>query len=393
LLLILSGSLCCPGAGHTQDTVRTTPRGWEFAGVPALNYDADEGFGYGVVAEIYQYGGADHQPYLYTIQPTVFLTTGGRRDFTVFFDSPHLLLGGWRIDAFLGSERQIASPYYGLGNETPFDETANDGVNPYYYRFGRTRRAFSVNVQRPFWRQRLRLLLGVRASHVAVKPVPKDERTTLLQEELAPEGEVPGGWSNGVRLGLIWDTRDREVGTRNGTWTELVVQRADPVLGSESGYTRWSAADRRYVALGSRTTLANRLLLQNIHGNPPFYDLFLVQTSFKQQEGLGGAKTVRGVLKNRYTGRGLFLWNLEIRRRVADFRTFGRSFHVVLSGFVDSGRVWKGGVEVGEIISDLHHGRGGGARLGMGENFVVALDAGHGSETALQIYIGLGYLF
>jgi len=34
----------------------------------------------------------------------------------------------------------------------------------------------------------------------------------------------------------------------------------------------------------------------------------------------------------------------------------------------------------------------GGVRLGMGENFVVAVDGGTSRETGLPIYIGLGYL-
>ncbi len=92
---------------------------WEFAGVPSLNYDADEGFGYGAAVELYRHApGA--KPYKFTLQPNVFLTTGGRRDFTLFFDAPQLV-PGWRIDAFVGSEQQIASPYYGVGNDVPYD--------------------------------------------------------------------------------------------------------------------------------------------------------------------------------------------------------------------------------------------------------------------------------
>jgi hypothetical protein len=32
-------------------------------------------------------------------------------------------------------------------------------------------------------------------------------------------------------------------------------------------------------------------------------------------------------------------------------------------------------------------------RLGLGENFVVAVDVGHSDEAAAPIYIGLGYLY
>jgi outer membrane protein assembly factor BamA len=191
----------------------------------------------------------------------------------------------------------------------------------------------------------------------------------------------------------VWDTRDRETGPRRGTWTELLVQRVSETLGSDHSYTRWTLTDRRYFPLLDRLVLANRVLVQGVSDDPPLHDLSVIQTSFKQQEGPGGAKTLRGVRKNRYAGRGLLVWNAELRWRAADFRLFGRPFHTVLSAFVDSGRVWEGDVVFGELLTGLHHGVGGGVRLGMGENFIVALDAGTSAETALPFYIGLGYLF
>jgi hypothetical protein len=67
---------------HAQES--PAPIGWEPTGLPALNYDSDEGFGYGVLFELYNYGDGGYAPYRFTIQPTVFLTTGGRREFERF---------------------------------------------------------------------------------------------------------------------------------------------------------------------------------------------------------------------------------------------------------------------------------------------------------------------
>ena len=145
--------------------------------------------------------------------------------------------------------------------------------------------------------------------------------------------------------------------------------------------------------MGDRLTFANRFLVQNIEGSAPFYDLFIVQTSFKQEEGLGGAKTLRGIPKNRYMGKGLFLWNTELRWRAHDLTIAGRSFHLVFSGFLDIGRVWDTGFVAGQILSDLQTAFGGGVRVGMGENFIVAVDVGHSEQATAPIYIGLGYLY
>lgn len=369
------------------------PIGLEVGALPALNFDSDEGFGYGALAELYHYGDGTRAPYVWTLQPTIFLTTEGRRDFTLFLDAPHVLPRGWRLDAFLGSEKQIATPYYGMGNEAEYDAAleAEGGPDPRFYRFGRTRRSATLNLQRSLGGTPLRALLGGGLVRTILDPVPEDEGVTLYAQEVASAGHAD--WSNYVRGGLVWDTRDRQTGPRSGTWTELLVQWADPRFGSDESFTRWTFAHRRYSPLAERVVFASRVLVQQVSRDAPLHELYLVQTSFEQQEGLGGAKTVRGVLKNRFVGRGMLVWNSELRWRALDFDLVGRPFHLVLSAFLDQGRVWAGDIRLDELLDDLHRGFGGGVRVGMGENFVVALDVGTSEETGLPMYLGLGYLF
>ena len=105
----------------------------------------------------------------------------------------------------------------------------------------------------------------------------------------------------------------------------------DESLGAGAGLARWAFTDR--------IVFAHRLLLQGNTEDARVHELFRIQTSFKQQEGLGGSKMVRGVLKNRLVRRGMLVSNAELRWRVAEFRLIGRPFHAVLRGFVDQGRV------------------------------------------------------
>lgn len=366
--------------------------GFAVGGVPAINFDSDEGFGYGVVLALYQYGDGSVLPYQWSVQPTVFLTTEGRRDFTVFFDAPSLF-GEWRLDSFVGSQRQIATPYYGLGNDAVFDPNRVGEANPFYYRFGRTLRSALVNLQRPIGDMPLRLLVGAGVVHGTLDAVPEGLGTTLVANEIATGGRNGvEGWLNYVRAGLIWDTRDRETGPGRGTWSDVLIQRVDEVLGSEVSYTRWTLTDRRYWSLGP-LVLANRLLLQGVSGDLPLVDLHRLQTSFRDREGLGGARSLRGMLRNRYAGNGMLLWNTELRWHAADFGLWGRSFHLALSTFFDQGRVWEGQPKARELLGELHRGFGGGIRLGMGPDFIVAADLGTADETGLQIYVGLGWLF
>ncbi len=385
--------LVCSSSPNIVDAQERAAAGLEIGGLPAVNFDSDEGFGYGALVELYQYGQGGLLPYVWSLRPTVFLTSRGRRDFTIFFDAPHLLSSGWRVDAYLGSEKQIATPYYGLGNHTLYDETLDDdeGADPFYYRFGRTRSSATFNLQRDLARTPLRWLVGAGLVRTSVLPVPENDGSTLYEAEVGSTERDT--WSNYVRTGLVWDSRDRETGPSSGVWTELLIQRVDESFGADAGYTRWTFTDRRYFSLGEKVVFAHRYLLQGVGAGAPVHDLFQVQTSFKQQEGLGGAKTVRGILKNRFAGRGMLVWNAELRWRAADFLLFGKSFHVVLSAFLDQGRVWDDGIELDELLTELHRGFGGGARFGMGDNFIVAVDMGRSEEAGMPMYIGLGYLY
>jgi outer membrane protein assembly factor BamA len=366
------------------------PSGWEFMGLPALNFNTDEGFGYGALLEAYNYGGGV-RPYRFSIQPQVLLTTKGKREITVFFDAPGLLPNGWRLDAFAGREQELATPYYGLGNDAVEDTTLSRDPNPYYYRYGRTRLRLLANLQRRLGSSRARLLVGAGYADVDTDPTPFDSGTTLLAQQLAG-GASPSGAIAHVRAGLVWDTRDREIGPRSGWWNELLVQRVDEALGASHSYTRVTATARRYVPITERLGGASRVILQQASGDVPLYDLASVQTSYKQEEGLGGSKMLRGIPKNRVMGKGMFVLNNELRWRATDFGLLGKPAFLTLSGFVDAGRVWEESVRLDEIASDLWSGYGGGVRLGFGASSVVALDVGK-SSSATQIYIGLGYAF
>ena len=366
------------------------PAGWEFLALPALNFNTDEGFGYGALLEAYNYG-AESKAYRYSVQPTVFLTTKGRRDVTVFFDAPRLLANGWRLDAFAGREQELAAPYYGLGNEAVQDTMLAQDPNPYYYRYGRTRVRLLGNVQRGIGESRARWLVGAGYVNATTDATPFDSGTTLFAQQLGG-GAAPKGTLTYVRAGLVWDSRDREIGTRSGWWTELLAQRTDRALGATHSYSRVTGAVRRYIALTDRATSASRVIVQQTIGDVPVFDLATVQTSHKQEEGLGGSRMLRGIPKNRVMGKGLLVANNELRWRAMDFRVLRKPAFLLLSGFVDAGRVWEEEIRVSEMASDLWLGYGGGARLGLGSSSVIALDVGR-SSSATQIYIGLGYAF
>ena len=377
-------------AGSQQPNAR--PVGGSLTGLPALNFDADEGFGYGALLQYYDYGDEGLSPYRFTLQPTLFLTTKGRRDLIVFFDAPHLLPAGWRVGGALAREQQLATPYYGIGNNSVTDGNLTKAPNSYYYRYGRTVLRASTDVQHELGVPALRLLVGAGARAITVRPVPYDSGTTLLATSMG-RAELPQTNARYARLGLVLDTRDREIGPHSGNWSEVLVQRAGKILGGDETYTRITGSVRQFIPLGANVTLAQRVVMQTVRGQPSVSEMFTVQSSYKDDEALGGASTIRGVPKNRYVGKGVAFSNTELRWSAAQFSLVGNQTRLVLSGFADAGRVWTDGLDLTQAATDLHVGYGGGVRLAIGPSFVVATDIGHSSQSTAAIYIGLGYLF
>ena len=367
------------------------PKGWEISGVPALNFDADEGFGIGAALELYNYG-SGVVPYRFTVQPTLLITSEGRRDVTLFFDAPALLGDGWRMTAFAGSERQLAQPYYGVGNATPYDASLESAPNSYFYRFGRARLRASMDFQRRIGRSSARVLFGAGASRSTFDITPYDSGTTLLATQTGGQ-TPPASRTNFLRMGLLWDTRDQEIGPQRGTWAEVLVQRVDKGLGATEDFTRWTTTVRQYVPVSSRVVFAQRLIAQGIDGDAPFDEFATIQSSFKQQEGLGGSGSIRGIPKDRYIGKALFVSSSELRWRALDFSLFGRPSFLALSGFADAGRVWADRFDASTMLSDLHVGYGGGVRMGFGPSFIVATDVGHSSASKAAVYVGLGWMY
>jgi outer membrane protein assembly factor BamA len=372
-------------------TQAAPPKGWEFFALPAVNFDSDEGFGYGAFVEMYNYGNGV-TPYRFTMRPMVFLTTKGRRDVVLFFDAPKVLPNNWRLDGFIGREQQLATPYYGVGNTAAYDSTLEREPNVYYYRYARTTVRIMANLQHQVGKLPARGLIGAGFNDVRTDAIPFDSGTTLFANNFGV-ATPPKGRLVYLRAGLVWDTRDREVAPHSGTYGDFLVQRVDKTLGATNSYTRFTGILRKYWPLNGRLVFAQRLLAQDISGNVPIFDLPIVQTSFQQQEGLGGSNSVRGLAKNRFVGKGLALLNSEVRWRFKDFRLRGKEAQLTQSFFVDAGRVWSDAL-LGKDSGGLHAGYGTGTRLGLGPSFTVALDLARSSENrGTQIYIGLGYPF
>ncbi|NIR00719.1 MAG: BamA/TamA family outer membrane protein [Gemmatimonadales bacterium] len=382
-LCLLSPALC-----RAQEI---TPGGLQLTGFPALNYNSDEGFGYGVVAGVYRYGAAGQQPYLWSFEPTVFFTTGGRREVSAVADAPFVFGGVGRLTLVVGFERDCCQPYFGLGNASVYDpDLAKLESGPSFYTYARRRWSAVLNLQ---WRARrnVRILTGFAAHHNAGES--RDPNTLFAQDSitgLLPAPQLSAA-SIGPKVGIVLDSRDHERDPHHGLWAEVLLWQGLRLTGSEHSFTRLTGTVRAYVPLGSSLTVAGRLVGEWVAGTMPMPMLPDIASSFRDFTGLGGDKSIRGVLRNRYLGASRFLANLELRWRGRPFGFLGQRWRLGTLAFVDTGRVW--GDTDAAADQGLHWGGGGGLRVTWGETFIIAMDVAHGSEAGLQTYIGLGQLF
>jgi outer membrane protein assembly factor BamA len=368
---------------------RQTGFGW--SGLPAVNYDSDEGFGYGVTGGLYQYGEGSHAPYAWALEATVFFTTNGHNSASVFYDAPDRLGHGVRLSGRLNADRDCCQPYYGLGNAAPRDTALlhRPGL-PNYYSYRRDRLGAALDVQ---WSlpAHLRVLAGAAAQHNAA--VARDT-STLFAADLATAvilGADAPATALGPRVGLVYDTRDAERDPRQGLWLDALAW--EGVLLSGGGdFTRFTATVRGYVSPVPWLTFAARVLGERWRGAVPLAQLADIGSSFQDFTGIGGAESVRGVLRLRYLGRARALANVEVRWRGPRFRWLGAPWQLGAAGFVDAGRVWdtRG---FGDGTAGLHWGKGAGLRLAWGPSFIIAADFAYGAEAGLQTYLKLGQMF
>ncbi len=145
----------------------------------------------------------------------------------------------------------------------------------------------------------------------------------------------------------------------------------------------------------------------------PYYMLPFVYNTAPSltRDGLGGAKTIRGVMRNRVVGDDFFYGNIEMRWKFLRTMVFNQNLYMALSAFLDGGMVTgkyefdESGVPeddplAQELFPDsketLHMGAGGGLHIVMNQNFIIALDYGRALDPGdgkSGTYIGLNFLF
>jgi outer membrane protein assembly factor BamA len=402
------------------------PTGWSFGGVPAIAYNSDTGFLYGAILDIYNYGdGSKYPNYLYTTRLTWTRTTKGSGENKIFFDSKYLLPLDIRITAEAAYLTEQALPFYGFnGDNDPAHEIEDDDAykSRIFYRHERNITKLTTDFQKNIFIPNLRGIFGLAYYNTEVATVDtaklnedKDAEDrlpeiTIMYDDYVTRGainedEALGGNTNYVKLGLVYDSRDNEPNPMSGMWTEALVTVVPSGLGNDFSYSLLTATHRQYFTIiPNDLSVAVRLGYQSVLGGDiPFFMLPHYQSSYVASEGLGGSKSLRGILKNRIVGNSIGFGNLEVRWKFLRTKLAGQNLYLALNGFVDAGQVLSeyGNDDYERLYGSdedqgLHMSFGGGFRIALNENFIVAVDYGIAKDELdgnSGLYIGLGYLY
>lgn len=364
--------------------------GFSVAGIPVLKFDSDEGAAYGARLSFYYGAGSGYNPYHSLLDVQGQITTRGKKEAFLFYDSPYLIGQNQRLTAEIRYHENDQYPFYGFGSgdyQPAFaDSQSLQFIDKDYYRYLQRRTSARANYQRQIGL--IHLLAGASVSHTSIEVLSPE---TLLSREFADVNGSEGGFSNALRLALIYDTRDFEPAPAKGIWWEVMAEHFEPLLGSDYRFTRLSTTLRQYFSPVSRLVFAWRAAASRAFGDVPFYETAFMPGSFRIEEGIGGSKSVRGMLKNRAIGHTQLLVNLEWRLKLFGLSLLKQQFDYSLSMFVDSGGGWSRDEMLS--IGSMQAGYGLGGHLAWNKNFIISVLVARGEEVDRALYIGVGYLF
>jgi hypothetical protein len=406
-------------------------KGWNFGGVPVIAYDSDIGFKYGALVNVFNYGdGSQYPEYRHSLYFEWSRTTKGSGINQFTYDSKYLI-PGIRVSAEASYLTEQSLDFYGFnGYESYYNTELDDKDNPsrMYYNMDRKLTRFKADFQGKITGKQFRWLAGIEynnakmgAVNVAKLNKGKDTEdqlkdTSLFKNFIAwgliPEDQADCGHTTLLKAGLIYDTRDLEANPMKGIWTELQFLMAPSFMGNgDFAYTRIAITHRQYLTLAPQVlSFAYRLSYQaKLSGTMPYYMLPFVYNTAPSltRDGLGGAKTIRGVVRNRIAGDGFVYGNLELRWKFLRTHIGKQNIYLALSSFLDGGMVtkpYKFPETTPEAIAYLaegekekvHLGAGGGFHFVMNQNFVIAMDYGRALDKRdgkSGLYIGLNFLY
>ena len=467
LLLLIGNTWASEGGVISGDSKQdsTTPSkkeivktGYNFGPLPAVAFDADKGFQLGALLNIYDFGDGSTYPnprQQWYFEASFF--TKGSQLYTVSYDNRFLIPGvRWSSTFTLTNDK--AMDFYGFNGYMSYfnhemvalgkdKENLNNYIYTPKYRINRVAMLFKTDLTGNIWNNKLFWEAGYHLSYFKQGAINrekinknKDEEKMFPDSELTlyeqyrnwgiiSDEEAEGGLNSTVRAGLLFDTRDKEGAPSRGIWAEAHLTMAPKWLGTKIPFYKYSATFRQYLPIVDNDilTFAYRLNYEGTIGeDAPYYVLpyITVMGASYDRDGMGGYRTIRGLMRNRVQGLDMASYNAELRWRFVNFTLWKQNIAFGVNVFSDGTMVTRNfdmsfqGDEkyrkeydeymalTGNRTADRPHITvGGGLRFIMNQNFIVAFEYGlpiskFSSDPYIKnqdgngaFYINTGFLF
>ena len=426
--------------------------GINFGPLPVVAFDADRGFQYGALLNIYNFGDGSTYPNpksWWYIEASAY--TGGTWNLFLNYDKRDI----WentRLSICTNYSNEAAMDFYGFNgyqsiytyaqpdffqnnpDEFTFDTSTKKGEKAFnkfdggagkapkgFYRYSRQSIRVKADLtgefaKNLFWEAGYTFYWINHKEFTPQGYTPTDGSLYSLYKEwgiLNDTGE--NQFVSALKAGLMYDSRNIQNNPTRGIWAEAHAIVAPKWLGSSMDSYKISATFRQYVPLGTdKLVFAYRLAYQGFLGNDtPWYLMpFYSNMGYtRDMDAIGGYRTTRGLMLDRVQGIHTGFYNIELRYRFIDFQLANQNISFALSGFTDGAHVFKGydltnktgaKPELYKKYIDtsrkdgLHATAGAGLRFIMNQNFIVAFEYArcfNKQDGNGAFYINTGFLF
>ena len=358
--------------------------------LPVVAFDADRGFQFGALMNIYDFGNGANYPNpnsQWYIEGSAYVKESkvGSYKFILNYDNK-TLIPGVRMSICSGYYKDAALDFYGfngyqsnydmnlIGENILFsDDKAGEKLqNKFdkkgklpkgFYRHGRDlvkiKADFTGEILKNFYWEAGYSFSWTKTQNfdpkgytvfAGMNPGESYKGTSLFDLYKAwgiiPEGQADGGFVSALKAGLMYDSRNVENNPTRGIWAEGHIIAAPKWLGTSDEHYKYCLTMRQYVPIiQDKLTFAYRIAYEGTIGkSAPWYTLpFYTNMGIKaDNDAFGGYRTVRGLMLNRVQGLDVGFYNLEMRWRFIDFKLWKQNIAFALSAFTDGSHVFRG---------------------------------------------------
>ncbi len=409
--------------------------GYNIAPFPEFMIDPSVGLYVGLNATVFDFGNGSNYPnYNKLINLNAAWGTKGKTNISMRFKQ----LGKNMFSAEVGHSVTNLQSFYGFnGYQTRYNKhfeenSSSDFITSTFYHYRQKKSSINFYFQNRLESTHINWQAGLEVSYYNISRVDfsklnkntegldviKDTITLFdLYEKwnLINHEEKNGGWANSLRLGFLYDSRNKLSNPDKGIWSQLTFRYFPTIAGNYHRGVQISAKHHQYFSIiPKRINFAYRLRYDAIFGNLSFYHRQVLADDI---EGYGGANgkvgegfgTIWGIKQNRVIGKQMALANFEIRAKLLQVRFLKQNWQLTAVPIYHTGLILEpfkmdlSSVDVNEkekyftnSYKGWYNSAGLGFKIVMNENIVIGLDGAmpfNSDEGTTALYVGLGYTF